>query len=154
MSPRLNSEIDALIVDLLSKEEIRDQKALLSRLAEQNVHIAQPTLSRRLDRLGVRKVRGRYRKVALEERNAPFPPFRIQTCPPNLLLVRTEAGFAQALALRIDRLALPGLLGTVAGDDTILVAVESGAGELGDLSGRLRRELETPGNAGRNPAAG
>jgi transcriptional regulator of arginine metabolism len=149
VSPRPNAEINILIEDLLSKEEIGDQKALLARLAEHGVRIAQPTLSRRLDRLGVRKVRGRYRKVTLEKRNAAFPPFRIQACPPNLLLVRTEAGFAQALALRIDRLSLPGLLGTVAGDDTLFVAVDGGAGfDLAELSSRLRRELEGPGVAG------
>jgi transcriptional regulator of arginine metabolism len=154
MGLRHSREVDALIEDLLDKEEIGDQKALLARLAEHDVHIAQPTLSRRLDRMGIRKIHGRYRKVSLEERNAAFPPFRVQTCPPNLLLVRTDAGFAQALALRIDRLAIEGLLGTVAGDDTILIAVDVGVADLAECSARLRRELESPANSPRKTVSG
>ncbi len=154
MGLRHSREVDALIENLLDKEEIGDQKALLARLAEHDVHIAQPTLSRRLDRLGIRKIHGRYRKVSLEERNAAFPPFRVQICPPNLLLVRTDAGFAQALALRIDRLAIEGLLGTVAGDDTILIAVDVGVVDLAECGARLKRELESPANSPRKTASG
>lgn len=140
--PRLTQDIGPLIEEILNEGEIADQRTLLAKLESRGIRLAQPTLSRRLDRLGIRKIHGRYRKVATDEPQALLPPYHVVTCPPNLLLVRTEAGFAQALALRIDRLAIAGILGTVAGDDTIFVAVDDP--DLTKISQRLLQALESP----------
>jgi transcriptional regulator of arginine metabolism len=47
----------------------------------------------------------------------------ITEAPPNLLVLRTAPGFAQALGLSVDADAIPGQMGTLAGDDTVFVAV-------------------------------
>ena len=80
-------ELDALILQLLEAAPIADQGVLLARLEAQGHELTQSTLSRRLKRLGVLKVQGRYRRM---ESNGQ---------------------------------ALPGQRGTIAGDDTVFLAV-------------------------------
>src|SRR5664279_184797 len=89
-------DLDALILQLLDDSPIADQGDLLTRLEAQGHELTQSTLSRRLRRLGVLKVQGRYRRVE-----------------PN----------AQTLRLSLDADPLPGQMGTIAGDDTVFLAV-------------------------------
>jgi transcriptional regulator of arginine metabolism len=112
---------DALILQVLDGAAISDQGDLLARLAALGCELTQSTLSRRLKRLGVQKVQGRYRRA--EAGAQAMPEVRIQEVPPNLLVLRTAPGFAQALGLRLDVDPVPGQVGTLAGDDTVFVAV-------------------------------
>ena len=113
--------LDSLILRLLEDSPIADQSALLALLADQGHALTQSTLSRRLKRLGVQKVQGFYRRV-----DSPVqarPEVIITEAPPNLLVLRTSPGFAQALGFSLDSAAVPGQVGTLAGDDTVFVAV-------------------------------
>jgi len=113
--------LDSLILRLLEDSPIADQSALLALLVDQGHALTQSTLSRRLKRLGVQKVQGRYRRV-----DSPVqarPEVIITEAPPNLLVLRTSPGFAQALGFSLDSAAVPGQVGTLAGDDTVFVAV-------------------------------
>jgi transcriptional regulator of arginine metabolism len=114
-------DLDALILQLLEAAPIADQGDLLTRLEAQGHELTQSTLSRRLKRLGVLKVQGRYRRV--ESGAQALPEVTIIEAPPNLLVLRTAPGFAQALGLSLDADPLPGQMGTIAGDDTVFVAV-------------------------------
>jgi len=114
-------DLDALILQLLETSPITDQGDLLARLAAQGHELTQSTLSRRLKRLGVQKVQGHYRRV--EAGAQLLPEVTITEVPPNLLVLRTAPGFAQALGLSLDAEPVPGLMGTLAGDDTVFVAV-------------------------------
>lgn len=114
-------DLDALILQLLEAAPIADQGDLLARLEAQGHELTQSTLSRRLKRLGVLKVHGRYRRV--EAGAQALPEVTITEAPPNLLVLRTAPGFAQALGLSLDADPLPGQMGTIAGDDTVFVAV-------------------------------
>ena len=114
-------DLDALILQLLEASPITDQGDLLARLASQGHELTQSTLSRRLKRLGVQKVQGHYRRVELSAQ--VLPEVSITEVPPNLLVLRTAPGFAQALGLSLDGDPVPGLMGTLAGDDTVFVAV-------------------------------
>jgi transcriptional regulator of arginine metabolism len=114
-------DLDALILELLDGSPITDQGDLLLRLAAEGYDLTQSTLSRRLKRLGVRKVQGRYRRA--EAGAQSLPGVSITEVPPNLLVLRTAPGFAQALGLSIDAVPVPGQMGTLAGDDTVFVAV-------------------------------
>ena len=114
-------DLDALILQLLDDSPIADQGDLLTRLEAQGHELTQSTLSRRLRRLGVLKVQGRYRRV--ESNAQTLPEVTIIEAPPNLLVLRTAPGFAQALGLSLDADPLPGQMGTIAGDDTVFVAV-------------------------------
>ena len=114
-------DLDQLILRLLEAHTIADQTELLERLSAEGHELTQSTLSRRLKRLGVQKVQGRYRRV--EAAVQVLPDITLTEVPPNLLVLRTAPGFAQALGLSLDGDPVPGQMGTLAGDDTVFVAV-------------------------------
>jgi transcriptional regulator of arginine metabolism len=130
-------DLDPLILQLLEATPIADQSDLLARLEAQGHELTQSTLSRRLKRLGVLKVQGRYRRV--EQGAQTLPEVTITEAPPNLLVLRTAPGFAQALGLSLDAEPLPGQMGTIAGDDTVFVAVLPE--RLADVKAQLVRAL-------------
>nr|WP_243295540.1 hypothetical protein [Geothrix sp. SG198] len=113
--------MDQLILQLLEAHPIADQSDLLDRLSAEGHELTQSTLSRRLKRLGVQKVQGRYRRV--EATAQILPEVTIHEVPPNLLVLNTAPGYAQALGLSLDADPAPGQMGTLAGDDTVFVAV-------------------------------
>ena len=130
-------DLDALILQLLEVTPITDQGDLLARLEAQGHELTQSTLSRRLRRLGVLKVQGRYRRA--EPSGQALPDVTISEAPPNLLVLRTAPGFAQALGLSLDADPVPGQMGTIAGDDTVFVAVLPE--RLAEVKARLVRAL-------------
>jgi transcriptional regulator of arginine metabolism len=112
--------IDADLKTLLANELIADQAELLSALAARGHVLTQSTLSRKLKSLGYQKQAGHYIQPDV-------PGFKLQSVTlvaPNLLILRTAPGFAGALAVRLDANPLPGQAGTIAGDDTVFVAVQ------------------------------
>ena len=129
--------VDELILRLLEAHPITDLTDLLARLAAEGHELTQSTLSRRLKRLGVQKVQGRYRRV--EAGAQAMPEVQLAAVPPNLLVLRTAPGFAQALGLALDREPAPGQMGTLAGDDTVFVAVLPE--RLEDVKAHLQRVL-------------
>ena len=114
-------DLDALILQLLEASPTADQGDLLARLAARGQELTQSTLSRRLKRLGVQKFHGYYRRA--ESVPQVLPDVTLREAPPNLLVLRTAPGFAQALGLSLDADPSPGQIGTLAGDDTVFVAV-------------------------------
>lgn len=130
-------DLDALILQLLDRSPIADQGDLLARLAAQGHELTQSTLSRRLKRLGIQKVQGHYRRV--EPPVQSLPEVSLREVPPNLLVLHTAPGFAQALGLTLDADPVPGQMGTLAGDDTVFVAVLPD--RMGDVKAHLARVL-------------
>ena len=114
--------LDQAILTLLNRHELTDQENLQNQLERQGFEVTQSTLSRHLKKLHVQKVEGVYRKV--EAPRPVLPSFTVTLAPPNLLVLRTEPGFANALAVRLDGAPIPGFAGTIAGDDTIFIAVK------------------------------
>ncbi|MBA3399117.1 MAG: arginine repressor [Acidimicrobiia bacterium] len=141
---------------LVAHHEIANQAQLVELLATEDINATQATVSRDLEDLGAVKVRSRAGATmyAIPElapdRLAPIDQLRRVmgewvadiTCSGNLVIVRTPPGCAHVVASALDRSGLEGLLGTVAGDDTLLcVADESTTGamlatSLGELAGR------------------
>jgi transcriptional regulator of arginine metabolism len=72
-------------------------------------------------KLGIQKVAGRYQKV--ETLPTGLPGFNLTRVPPNLLVIRTRPGYAQPMAVKLDQQKPPGVAGTLAGDDTVFIAV-------------------------------
>ena len=136
----------ARIAELISAGPVTSQTQLARLLAESGVEVTQATLSRDLEELGAVKLRGSDGAPAsyvLPPENAPLRP--AQSAPArltrlladlltsaegsaNLAVLRTPPGAAQFLASALDRAALPDVLGTIAGDDTILVISRDPAG--------------------------
>jgi transcriptional regulator of arginine metabolism len=124
----------AAILDVISHEAIRSQEALRRRLRRRGFEATQATLSRDIKELGLvkRAADGAYQRPDDEGagrpgggeaalRRAVAEYLRRIEAVQNLIVLRTNAGEAQALALAIDRADLPEIAGTIAGDDTILV---------------------------------
>lgn len=132
----------ARIVAMLAAAPVRSQAELAARLDGAGVHVAQATLSRDLDELGAVKLRtpdGGLPVYVVPEDGAPLTARTANDAPPqrlarlvgelltsaqvstNLVVLHTPPGAAHYLASAVDRAGLPEVLGTIAGDDTILV---------------------------------
>jgi transcriptional regulator of arginine metabolism len=120
------------IVDLVRRTPVRSQTELARLLAADGLVVTQATLSRDLDELGATKVRGDAGLVyAVDPDGGAVDPDRLSrvladlllSAEPsaNLVVLRTPPGGAHLLGSALDRAGLPGVIGTVAGDDTVLV---------------------------------
>jgi len=127
------------IVALLSNNPVRSQTELAALLAAEGIEVTQATLSRDLEELGAVKLRGVDGGVGgyiIPEDGHPVKGVSGGTerisrllgdllvstdASGNLAVLRTPPGAAQYLASAIDRAALPYVVGTIAGDDTIMV---------------------------------
>ncbi len=134
--------LHARIVAVLAERTVRSQAELAAILARTGFHVTQATLSRDLEELGAVKLRspdGGLPVYVVPEDGAPLTSRSADDAPPqrlarliaemvisveasaNLVVVRTPPGAAGYLASALDRAGLPEVIGTVAGDDTILV---------------------------------
>lgn len=123
------------ILDLITRESILTQEDLVDRLAGVGLQVTQATLSRDIKELGLVKTGEGYSTPAElgGESAAPTPSLShllrefvtdIKEAQ-NLLVIRTTTGSAQPVAAALDSEKWPELLGTLAGDDTILVVTSS-----------------------------
>lgn len=141
------------IVRLLSSHEVTNQPQLVSLLAAEGITATQATVSRDLEDIGALKVRvpGGATVYGVPEfepdRIAPLDQLRRVmgewvadvAASGNLVVLRTPPGCAHVVASALDRSGLDGLLGTVAGDDTLLCV--AAATTRGDDVASLLREL-------------
>ena len=126
----------AVIVELVEREAITSQEQLREKLRERGIEATQATLSRDIRELGFvkRAADGAYRRSGAETssnggeatlRRAVEEYLRTQETIDQLLVLRTDPGQAQSLAVAIDRARLAEIAGTIGGDDTILVICRS-----------------------------
>ena len=135
----------AAILATISRASIRTQEDLAEALRNRGVEASQVTLSRDLRELGVFKAADGYRQAGpepvQEDSNALASVVRQflteAIAAQNLVVLKTRPGAAAALALAIDRAHWPEIIGTVAGDDTIL-AVASSHKAAETIASRLR----------------
>ena len=138
------------IVELVTQHEVRSQGELAQLLAASGVHVTQATLSRDLVELDAVKIRTQsgalvYAVPAEGGDRRPAAPGESAAAThrlgrmlgellvsadasANMAILRTPPGAAQFLASAFDRAELPGLLGTVAGDDTVLLISRDATG--------------------------
>ncbi len=136
-----NSRLD-MIKMIISSQEISNQDELLTALSAEGFKLTQATLSRDLKQLKVAKAAGNggravyvlpnntmYKRVK-ERRpvremmlNNGFVSLRFSG---NIGVIRTRPGYASSIAYDIDNASIPQIIGTIAGDDTILIVVEEG----------------------------
>ncbi|MDQ1722194.1 MAG: transcriptional regulator of arginine metabolism [Pseudonocardiales bacterium] len=139
----------ARIVALLAEHRVRSQSELAGLLAAAGMPVTQATLSRDLDELGAVKLRtpdGGQPVYVVPQDGTPLAARQLHDAPPqrlarllgdllvsaeasgNLVVLRTPPGASNFLASALDRAGLPAVLGTIAGDDTILVISRDPAG--------------------------
>ena len=122
----------AQILEVIDREAVSSQEGLRQKLQGQGISATQATLSRDLKELGLVKRAGdgaytrpgdeRGSQVVFDQlRRAVIGQVRSLERVELLLIIRTDPGQAQGLAILFDRCRLPEVAGTVAGDDTILL---------------------------------
>lgn len=140
-----------MIVRLIGQHPITSQPQLLELLGDEGLAVTQATVSRDLEDLGAVKVRmpGSDPVYAIPEyepaRQAPHDHLRrvmgewvaeVRSSG-TLVVLRTPPGCAHVVGSALDRSNLDGLLGTVAGDDTLLCVADESVGGVA-LAGALR----------------
>jgi transcriptional regulator of arginine metabolism len=134
----------ATISRLIGDHEVTNQPQLIALLADQGIEATQATVSRDLDDIGAVKVRvpGGNTVYAIPEfapdRLAPVDQLRRVmgewvaevACSGNIVILRTPPGCAHVVASALDRSRVDGLLGTVAGDDTLMCVSASVDGSV------------------------
>jgi transcriptional regulator of arginine metabolism len=146
---------------------VRSQEELAERLGQRGVRVTQATLSRDLEELGAVRLRGPYGALVYALPGEPGlagldaePSARLARvvsellvsaeASANLVVLRSPAGAAQLLASVIDQADWPAVLGTVGGDDTVLVIARDPAGGE-ELAQALLRLAERRAHAGSRP---
>ena len=129
------------MAQLIMQNDYSTQLTLVEALASNGFQINQGTVSRELKRIGVRKVGGVYRLSAGVKHGVPIHSIRIASNG-ALAVLKTQPAFASVLAHRIDFANLPGVLGTIAGDDTVFAAVDNHStyAQLCDFLGYVESE--------------
>nr|P95721.2 RecName: Full=Arginine repressor [Streptomyces clavuligerus]CAB82483.1 arginine regulator [Streptomyces clavuligerus] len=137
------------IVDILNRQPVRSQSQLAKLLADNGLSVTQATLSRDLDELGAVKIRNTMARLiyAVPARGVPHSAGALgesakeermrrlagellisAEASANLVVLRTPPGAAQFLASAIDQAELHDILGTIAGDDTLMLISRSPTG--------------------------
>ncbi len=140
-----NDRLAALRLVILNNE-LSSHEEVMQALARQNIEITQPTVSRDLRYLQVAKATNSngkqyyvlpkeddYRRQHRPEPKKDLPlvtGFESIQFSGNMAVMRTRPGFASSIASNIDAAALPDVLGTIAGDDTIFIVIREGASHL------------------------
>jgi transcriptional regulator of arginine metabolism len=140
-------ERQAAILDLVRRHRVHSQVELRDLLGEKGIRVTQATLSRDLRDLRLVKIPGaggdhHYSVTDEWEQTPPLETllptlFLSSEGTGNLLVVRTMTGSAQAVALGIDWEEWPEVLGTIAGDDTILIILRDPE-KLAEVENRLK----------------
>lgn len=137
-----------LILDAIANQRIETQEQMVAALSERGIEASQASVSRDITALRLVKADGRW--IAPPRDLPTANPYedriagRLDSVGPagdHLLVLKTPAGEAQGVALALDHLSLDGVVGTIAGDDTIFVAVvDAGAGA--EVTVRLRSLIQ------------
>jgi transcriptional regulator of arginine metabolism len=141
-APMTKAARQAKIITLLAQHEVRSQTELAELLSGSGVQVTQGTLSRDLVEVGAVRVRGSEGQLVYavpgeggdrSPQSGEFATFEgrlVRLCgeilvsaqaSANLVVLRTPPGAAQYFASAVDRVGWPEVLGTIAGDDTILL---------------------------------
>lgn len=117
------------LLDIVSRERVFSQEELIQKLAERGISATQATLSRDLKALNLVKVSGQGYVLPQEKKSgASSLAMGIVSLEinGNIGVLHTQPGLAPAIALMLDRKFMAPVMGTIAGDDTVLLAFRQG----------------------------
>lgn len=146
-------ERQAKILELIVKNEIGTQEELTAKLEEAGFNATQATISRDIREMKLTKIAdsaGKLRYVAYrstdDDMNEKYiriflDGFVSMDNAGNILVVKTVSGMAMAVAAALDHMDFPEIVGSIAGDDTIMCAIRS-LDDTVSLMGKLKRLIE------------
>ncbi|WP_353286429.1 ArgR family transcriptional regulator [Wolbachia endosymbiont (group A) of Crataerina pallida] len=123
------------ILNIIQNHEILEQSDLQTLLKERGHNIPQATLSRKLKKLKIAKVAGMYKVIDINQYRLPLI-LNMQISDFGLIVLHTQPGQASSLAYFLDQKYVNyslnnskniGIIGTIAGDDTVLLIIKSKA---------------------------
>lgn len=141
------------IIELIGKYQIETQEELGERLEQEGFAVTQATISRdirelKLTKVSVDGVHQKYTLLQEKETNLYHKYVRVlqdgflwMDQAENILVIKTISGMAMAIAAALDNLEVPGVVGTIAGDDTVMCAIHS-VGEVPRVMTRIDRLLK------------
>jgi transcriptional regulator of arginine metabolism len=119
------------ILELISTRTVRTQEELADALTSQGWEVTQSSVSRDITALRLVKADGAYRRPAVrtvrsdpDEQRIAEGVLTVDAAGDALVVLHTSPGEANRVAVALDRLAWPEIIGTIAGDDTIFLAVK------------------------------
>ncbi len=133
----MRSGRQAVILEIISSMEIETQEELCAELTKRNYNVTQATVSRDIKELRLFKVAGlekKYRYAYIDDGNNKISPkmhnlFRecVLSMRPalNQVVIKTLRGNGSNAGMIVDKVNLPEIVGTLAGDDTLLIVTES-----------------------------
>lgn len=125
------------IIELIETYEIETQEELAERLKKAGFQVTQATVSRDIRELHLSKIpcgRGKQKYVLLKQDESQLSDKYIRVLSDgfvsmdmaqNILVIKTVAGMAMAVAAALDAIKFKEIVGSIAGDDTIMVAVRT-----------------------------
>ena len=141
------------IVELIEKYDIETQEELAARLKEAGFPVTQATVSRDIRELKLSKVStaGGHQKYAVLSRDDSHmgdkyirvlrDGFSSMDNAQNILVIKTVSGMAMAVAAAVDAMKFPEVVGCIAGDDTIMLAVRT-VEDTRQLMTKIHRMIE------------
>lgn len=126
-----------MILEIVQKYDVETQEELADRLKEAGLKVTQATVSRDIREMKLSKVPtadGRQKYVFMKQDDGQMEDkfirvlrdgFSSMDMAQNILVIRTVSGMAMAVAAALDALKFPEVVGSIAGDDTIFVAVRT-----------------------------
>ena len=138
------------LLELISEYEIDTQEELTRRLQALGIETTQATISRDIRELKLEKVSGESGKhryaASLEPETGTHASYQhvLSSCitsmeaAQKIIVVKTVAGMAMAVGAAIDHLAIDGILGCIAGDDTLFLAIRDGE-QAAEIIGEIKK---------------
>ncbi|MDE6923982.1 MAG: arginine repressor [Acetatifactor sp.] len=127
----------AKIIEMIQKYDVGTQEELANYLREAGLAVTQATVSRDIKELNLSKIplrNGRQKYIILKQEDSHLGDkyirvlrdgFSSMDMAQNILVIKTVSGMAMAVAAALDAMKFPEIVGCIAGDDTIFVAVRS-----------------------------
>lgn len=148
----MKSKRHAILLEIIQEHDIETQEELLEKLRERNFNVTQATVSRDIKELRLVKTpvgNGKYKYATgnktgmdtLSNFNTVFKTAVISVdFAQNMIVLKTTSGMAQGVCAAIDSIEWDGMLGTIAGDDTIFI-VTSTSSRAATLTSELKKNM-------------
>lgn len=131
------------IIELINKNDIETQEELADLLTEAGYNVTQATISRDIRELKLTKIAvddGKQKYIVLNNTESGLSEkfvrvlrdgFISMDMAQNIIIVKTVSGMAMAVAAALDALHIQGIMGCIAGDDTVMCVIKTTEGTIG-----------------------